>query len=148
MSARERETEFLRQCLGYDDSAERHKLEQGIDQAQRDERCVRRAVRLMAVLTMIGLAGLCYAAIFLESRQDILQFVPSLFVKVSSALGVGSLICMLAFAGLGVLYRKELEKRREECRRLATKLFENRLGKPQAVPLPRMVKSLQERPEG
>jgi len=39
---------------------------------------------------------------------------------------------MLTFMGLGVVYRKELDQRREECRRLATKLMESRLGKPRA----------------
>ena len=140
MSERERDTAFLRKCLTYDDSAERHKLEERIVQAQGNERCVRRAVRLMAVLTMLGAAGLCYAAIFMEFPLTPLQFITPLFNKVFCVLGVGSLICMLAFWGLGVLYRKELEKRREECRGLATKLFEARLGKPGTVPLPELSK--------
>ena len=136
MSQRERETEFLRQCLSYDDSAERHKLEQSIDQAQRNERCVPRAIGLMAVLTLIGMAGLCYAAIFLDSNQNILQLITPPIIKLSFALGFGSLVCFLAFVGLSMLYRRELEKRWEECRRLAAKLFESRLGKAPAMPLP------------
>jgi len=40
---------------------------------------------------------------------------------------------MVAFTGLGVVYRKELDQRREECRRLAAKLLESRLGKPRAL---------------
>lgn len=140
MSERERDTAFLRQCLIHDNSAERHKLEERIVQAQCNERCVRRAVRLMATLTMLGAAGLGYAAIFMEFPQSPLQFITPLFNKVFCALGGGSLICMLAFWGLGVLYRKELEKCREECRRLATRFFESRLGKPGTVPLPGLSK--------
>ena len=130
MTERERDTAFLRQCLCYDDSAERHKLEEGINKAQREERCVRRAVWLMALLTMIAMAGLCYARIFHDAPQNMFEFITPLFIRVWCAVGIGSLICMLAFAGLGVFYRKELEKRQEECRRLATKLLESRLGKP------------------
>lgn len=140
MSEGERDTAFLRQFLIYDNSAERHKLEERIVQAQCNERCVRRAVRLMAVLTMLGAAGLCYAATFIEFPLTPLQFITPLFNKVFCALGVGSLICMLAFWGLGVLYRKELEKCREECRGLATKFFESRLRKPGTVPLPGLSK--------
>ena len=135
MSEHERDTAFLRQCLIYDNSAERHSLEERIVQAQCNERCVRRAVRLMAALTMLGAAGLCYAGIFMESPQSPSQFITPLFNKVFCALGSGSLVCMLAFWGLGALYRKELEKCREECRRLATKFFESRLGKPGTAPL-------------
>ena len=129
MSERERETAFLRQFLVHDNSAERHLLEERITQAQRDERCVGRAVMLMAVLTMVAVAGLCYAALFLtETPQNMFQFITPLTIKVWCALGVGSFICMVAFGGLRVVYRKELEQRRDECRRLATKLFEARLG--------------------
>jgi hypothetical protein len=37
------------------------------------------------------------------------------------------------FLGLQVVYRKELAHRREDCRRLATKLLESRLARPQGV---------------
>jgi hypothetical protein len=46
----------------------------------------------------------------------------------------------MAFVGLGAVYRKELDQRREECRRLATKLLESRLGKPCTTPSPGAVK--------
>ncbi len=51
MSDHQRETAFLRQCIHYDDTAERHNLDERLTQAQRDERCVRCAVWLMALLT-------------------------------------------------------------------------------------------------
>lgn len=131
MSAHEKDLVFLRQCILYDDSAERHKLEESITQLQRNERCVRRAVGLMAVLIALALAGVCYAAIFLApSPQSITQFIAPFVVRIFCALGGGSLICVLAFGCLGLVYRKELDQRREECRRLATKLLESRLGKP------------------
>jgi len=120
VSEHEKDTAFLRRCILYDDSVERHKLEESITQLQRNERSVRRAVGLMVLLVALALASLCYSAIFLTTS-------PSLIIKVFSALGVGSLICMLAFGGLGLSYRKELDQRREECRRVALKLLEARL---------------------
>ena len=141
MSEHQRETAFLRQCLLYDDTAERHKLEEGIAQTQRDERCVRRAVLLMVLLTALAAAGLCYAVVFLEHHpQNMSQFITPFIVRVLCALGVGSLICMLAFGGLRIVYRKELEQRREECRRQVTKLLESRLGKARVMPLSGVVK--------
>ena len=137
----QKETEFLRQCIRYDDTVDRHNLEERITQVQRDERCVRRAVWLMALLAALAMAGLCYAAVFMADYPlNLSQFTTTLITKVLCALGVGSLICLLAFTGLGVVYRKELDQRREECRRLATNLLESRLGKPCTMPLPGVVK--------
>ena len=130
-----RETAFLRQCILYDESAERHQLEAKIIQAERDERCVRRAVWLMALFAALAMAGLGYGVVFLENPpQNMSQFITPFIIRLLCALGVGSLVCMLAFMGLGAVYRNELELRREECRRLATKLLESRLGKPRTAP--------------
>jgi len=130
MTEYQRETAFLRQCILYDDTGECHKLEENIAQAQRNESCLRRAMGLMALLTALSMAGLCYSAIFLTDHpQDMSPFIR----KVFCALGLGSLICLVSFVGLGVANRKELDQRREECRRLAAKLLETRLGKPRAL---------------
>ena len=53
MSEHQRQTAFLRQCLLYDDTEERHRLEVRITQLQRDELSVRRAVWLMALLAVL-----------------------------------------------------------------------------------------------
>ena len=138
MSEHQRETAFLKQCIGYDDTAERDRLEERIAQDQRNERCVRRAVWLMALLSALAIAGLCYAAVFLEDFPE--NKSHSVILRIFAALGLGSLISLLAFGGLGVVYRKALDRRREECRRLATNLLESRLGKPRPMALPEVVK--------
>jgi hypothetical protein len=46
MSKHQKQTAFPRQCLLYDDTAERHQLEERITRLQLDERWVRRAVGL------------------------------------------------------------------------------------------------------
>jgi hypothetical protein len=134
MSEHQRDTAFLRQCILYDDTGERHKLEKSITQLQRNERCVRRAVSLMALMVALAMVGLCYSAVVLADHpQNISGFLAQLVTKVLGALALGSLVCMVAFTALGVVYRKELDQRREECRRLASKLLETRLGKPGAL---------------
>ncbi len=132
-----KQTAFLRQCLLYDDTSERHKLEESIAQLQGKERCVRRAMWLMALFGALALAGLCYAAVFLaEFPLNVSQFTMQLFVKILCATALGSLICLVSFLVLGALYRKELHHRREECRRLVSNLLESRLGNPGTVPSP------------
>ena len=137
MSECEKDTTFLRECIVYADSAERHQLEESIAQLQRNARCVRRAVGLMALLMALATAGVCYSAVFLaDYPQNMTQFMMLFVGKVFCALGLGSLICLLVFAGLGAVYSKELDQRREECRRVARKLLEARGGKPSIMPLP------------
>jgi hypothetical protein len=134
MSEHQKQTAFLRQCLLYDDTAERHELEENITQLQRNERCLRRAVWLMAVLVALAMAGLFYTAVVpADDPRNMSQFVAQFASRVFCALGLGSLICLVAFTGLGVVHRNKLDQRREECRRIAAKLLESRLGKPRAL---------------
>jgi hypothetical protein len=127
MSDHQKHTEFLRQCLRYGESTEHLELEEGITQIQRDARCVRRAAWLMAVLTALAVAGLGYPAILLENFP---YNAPQFIMNLIWALGLGSLISLLAFVGLGMVYRKKLDRRREECRQRVARLLESRLGKP------------------
>jgi len=132
MSEHQKHTEFLRHCLRYGESTEHQALDKRITQIQRDERCVRRAVWLMAILTALVVAGLGYPAILVENFP---YSAPQFIVNLICALGLASLICLLVFAGLGMAYRKKLDQRREECRQLVTRLLESRLGKPVTTPL-------------
>jgi hypothetical protein len=137
MSEYEKDTAFLKQCLHYDNSPERQQLQEGMARIQRDQRCVRRAVWLMALLTALSAVGLVYTAVFLmDSSQDMKQFLTTFIPQVLCALGVGSFLCLLAFLGLGILYRGELNRQRERCRRLAARLFESSLGQTCILPLP------------
>jgi hypothetical protein len=142
MTERQKDTAFLRHCIAYEDTAERHKLEETIAQLQRDERCIRRAAWLMALLAGLAMAGLCYVAVLLpDSSLNMSQFATQFIIKIFCALGVGSLLCLVAFLGFGVVRRKESDSRRAECRRLATKLMESRLGLSGAMTLPALLKA-------
>lgn len=132
-SEHEKETAFLRQCIRYDASTAGKQLDERIRQVQRDERCLRRGLRLITLAAVLATAGIAYGAILLDDFPTRLSVFTSLFViKLFCAVGIGSLICMVAFTGVGVLYRRELNQRRDECRRRVTKLLETRLGEPQA----------------
>ena len=131
MRDHQQQTEFLKRCLRYDESAGREKLEQEITQMQRDERCVQRAAWFMAVLAALAAAGLAYQAILLENFP---YGPPQFMVNVICTLGMGSLISLLAFLGLGISCRKKLDQRREECRQMITRLLAARLGNPAATP--------------
>jgi hypothetical protein len=112
-------------------------LEERIAQVQRNDRCVRRAVWFMTLLTALSGAGLAYGAVL----QENFPYGKSWFViKVLCELGLASLICLVAFAGLWMVYRKELNRLRGQCRRLAATLLESRLGKPRVIPLTGVVK--------
>jgi len=137
LNEHERNTAFLRHCLLYHDAPECHQLEERLTQAYRNERCVRRAVWVMVLLAALATTGLCYSGIFLAQYP---RNQSAIIIRLLCVLGLASLICMMAFIGLGMIYRKELERYREECRRLATKLMESRLGPPRAPPSLAVVK--------
>ena len=130
MSEHEKHTEFLRQCIRYDEGARRHELVKGIARIQCDVRCVRRAVWLMAILTALAVVALGYGTVLVENfPYNAPQFITNLIC----ALGLGSLISLVAFLGLGMVYRRKLDQRREECRQLVARLLESRLGRPVAT---------------
>ena len=118
MSEHQKHTEFLRHCLRYGESTEHQALEEKITQIQRDERCVQRAVWLMAILTALAVAVLGYPAILVENFP---YNTPQFIVNLICALGLASPICLLVFIGLGMVYRGKLDQRREESRQLVTK---------------------------
>jgi hypothetical protein len=132
MSDHQKHTEFLRECIRYDGSARRQELMEEIVRIQRDARCVRRAVWLMAIL--LALAAFSYGygmALINNFPYNIPQFIINIFC----ALVISWLISILAFAGLGMVYRWKLDRRREECRQIVTRLLESRLGKTITTPL-------------
>jgi len=130
MSDHEKHTEFLRECIRYDESARQKELMEEIARIQRDERCVRRAVWLMAILAALAVFGFGYGVILVSNFPN--NF-PQFLLNIFSVLAVSWLVCILAFAGLGMIYRLKLDRRREECRQIVTRLLESRLGRPVAT---------------
>ena len=122
-----REMAFLSHLMQYDDTSERHELEQKIAHVESKERSARRAVWLMVVLMALALVGLGYSAILLE---DFPQNKTQLVMRIFYALGAASLVSLLAFAGFWMICLGDLNEQRESCRRFVTRIMESRLGKP------------------
>jgi hypothetical protein len=132
MSEYEREVEFLRQCILYEESSGRQELEEEIAYIQRNTRSVQRMAWLMTALTALAIAGLGCPAILLKSFP---YNTPRFIVNLVCALGMGSLVSLLLCVCLGMVYRNRLCRQKEACRQLVTKLLESRLGKPLTEPL-------------
>ncbi len=126
MSEHQTETEFLKQFLCYDKSAEGRRLEQVITQIQRDKRCVGRATLQMVKLTALSIVALGYPVCLMK---DFPHGPGQSFLTLICALGGGSLISLLVLAGLWLIYRFKLNRRRQECRQRVTKLLEVGWGK-------------------
>jgi hypothetical protein len=123
MSDHQSETAFLRRCILYDESAGRLELEKTIIRIERDERRVGRAVLLTAMLTALAVAGLGYGAMLGDNFP---YNTPQFIITMICVLGTGSLISLMIFVVLGMIYRRNLDQRREECRQLVSRLLESR----------------------
>lgn len=127
LSEQRSETEFLRHCLRYGNAPEQQALRERIAQRQRDVRCVQRAVWLMALLTGLAATGLGYVAMLERSiSPDQAQWI----VNGAAALGLAAVISLVAFVGLLVVFRMNLNEHRAEGRRLVATLLADRLGEP------------------
>jgi hypothetical protein len=85
----------------------------------------------MAIVTALVVAGLGYGTILEDNfPYNMPQFMINLFF----GLGLGSLVCLLVFMSLGMIYRMKLDHRREECRQIVTRLLESRLGMTDTTP--------------
>jgi hypothetical protein len=125
MSERHKHTEFLKHCLGYDDSSDRHALHHKLCRIQHDMRIVKRAILLLALVFALAVAGLTGLAIFLKASPTGGQ---KLIVNLLYALVAGSMLSIAVFLGLWILYRRKLHWWREESRQFVKRLLAARLG--------------------
>ena len=133
MTEYQRETAFLRRLVVLDTTGEGRQLETSIAQVQLDERCIKRAAWLMALLILLSAVGLAYGAVLVE---DLPYGKSQLVLKFIYVLGLTSLICLAAFAFLLMAYRRKSNELREKSRQLITKLLEPQLGEPRLAHLP------------
>jgi hypothetical protein len=128
------ETAFLRRCLRYDESAAGRHLEERIAQVQGKSRCLSRARWLVALLAALAVAGLGYAAVFQDRfPEQAFVFTTQFITNAIRAVCLGSLISLLSFTGLGLVYGWELNRLRDEGRQFVTRFLESRLGQPRAT---------------
>jgi hypothetical protein len=113
-------TEFLKHCLRYDDSPERHAMMEKLTRLQRELRIVKRASLLLGGLIAVAGASLAFPAIL---DQNFPYNVPRFIMNIALALFAGLSICLLAFIMLGIVFYAKLHRQREACRQLLVCLF-------------------------
>src|SRR2546427_98345 len=115
MTERQKQIQFLKTLIHREESTECHAICEKIHRAEREERYLRRMIFLLIVLMLLSLASLSYATLFWpEYFRDRSQFL----LRVSSSLGLASLICLLVFTGYWLWQRLLLNALYNECRRL------------------------------
>ena len=133
MSEHQKETAFLWSVILYDDGDGPLKLNKSIAQVQQDERCVKRVAWAMVLFLLLGLAGVGYGAVL---NEDFPYNLPQPVLNFFCELVLASLICLVAFAGLLTVYRRKLNRLREECRQAVLRLLESHLSKAHIPTLP------------
>ena len=114
MSERQKQINFLKTLIRCEDSEQRRDLQDRIKKAEQDEKCIRRMMFLVIIVELLSLAGLGYSAVF---HPNFFARTTPFLVRLFSALGLGSLICLLAFVGYWLWHRNMLNGLNEECRR-------------------------------
>ena len=127
MSEYKKQAEFLKSLMSYEDTPENRLLFEKLSAAERNERCLLCACRLVAVIALFGGAGLGYSAVLLPQFFDNATHV---VVQFFSALGLGSMMCLTVFLGLWFWYRGNVNRIHEECRRVITSMLESRFQRP------------------
>jgi hypothetical protein len=131
MSERRKHTYFVRQLMWCYDCDQCRQLQSQINQAERDERCIRSALVAAMMLALLSAAGLGYSAVLLPEFFD--NGTP-LCVKIFTVLLIGSTISSLGFTGFLYWYRRLCNQLYHECRRLIIALQNSK-----AAPVPELI---------
>jgi hypothetical protein len=113
MSEYRRQSAFIRNLLAYDESPASLALQARLVAAERNEHCIFSACRLVLAIGVLSLGGFGYTAVLLP---EFFENSSHLLVKLFSALGLGSGLCLVVFVVLWLWYRGTANKVRQECR--------------------------------
>jgi hypothetical protein len=115
MSQREHESDFLREMLFRQGSAEGHQLQSQLNEAEQRLRCIGRTARFVAFLMALSAAGVGYSLVFLPG---IIERRPHFLMQFFGTVLTGCLIC-LAIYSVTWLWQSHLANRlREQCRQM------------------------------
>jgi hypothetical protein len=136
MSERQKQADFIKQLLACDDCLEHRQLQERLVSSERDERCLRRACRLVVVITLVALAVLGYLTVLpmSESNARIGQVLHNLF----QVLALGSGMCLGVFVALVFWQRSLVQRLYDEGRHFITNQVQNRV-QPSADVFPTLV---------
>lgn len=124
MSEYQKQADFLKKLVIYDDTPENRALCERLAQVERSEKCTQCACRLVGLIALLGLSGLGYAAVLLPQFFDnSTHFI----VRLCGALGLGSGICLAVFLGLWYSYRRAANRLHAQCRLSISKMLAQRI---------------------
>jgi hypothetical protein len=124
MSEHRKQSEFLKKLVMHDDSPANRSVCERLAAAERNERCLLLACRLVGLIAAVALAGIGYSAVLLPEFFDNATHV---ILRFFSALGLGSALCFVVFLGLWFWYRSHTNRIHDECRRVIAAMLEARL---------------------
>jgi hypothetical protein len=133
VNAHPRETSLLTPIIGYDDREECLKVEQSIAQVQRSKCWVKRLASVTALLPLLAITGLGYETML---QKNFPYDGSHPVIRLLCEMGLASAICLVAFAGLLMGYRKKLHRLWAQCSPLANRLPELPLAQPDIGTLP------------
>ena len=113
----------MKALMAYEEGIEHQVLKERLCAAEKNERCLFYACRLVGCLVFVGLAGLGYSAVLLPQFFD---NSPHFLIQFFSALGLGSVMCLAVFGGLWLWYRSAANRVYDECRKVVMKMIEVR----------------------
>lgn len=115
MSQREQETEFLRQMLVREDSAERQQLQSQLDEAEQRLRCIRRMTGFVAFLMAFSAVGVGYGMVFLPG---IIERRPHFLLQFFYTVLTGCLISLAVYSVTWLWQSHLANHLRERCRQM------------------------------
>jgi hypothetical protein len=118
MTERNKQNDFVRELIRSHDCADSRDLESRIARAERDERCIWRALLLALLLALFSVAGLCYSAVFLP---EFFRHQTPAAVWFFSAVLFASGICLLSFGLFWCWYRSISNALYHEARKFVLK---------------------------
>jgi hypothetical protein len=124
MLEHETQAAFLKVLIAYEAGEASLRLRDDLAKAERERKCIRRAILLTVMLFILSVSGLSYCALLLPHVYS----NPSHFATVIlSVLALASLICQLEFFGYLLWHRVAANRLLKECRRRVLLLAEPRL---------------------
>ena len=136
MSEYRKHAAFLRTLMMYDDTKEHRALCERMVAAEKNERCLLCACRLVGLIALLGLVGIGYSAVLLPEFFDNRTHV---IIRFFTALGLGSSLCFGFFLALWFWYRSASNRIHTECRRAITSMLDSRLKTATATLYPALV---------
>jgi hypothetical protein len=120
MSEYQKQTAFLKKLVLHEDTPSNRALCERLAAVEKNERALQCASRLVGLIAMLGLAGLCYSAVLLPQFFD---NSTHLMIRLCTALSFGSTLCFALFLGLLYSCRYTANRLHAECRVVISKML-------------------------